>query len=103
MTPTELYILYGFLAFICLLLATLVTAVLRLSFIIGKMQGQLEGMNKLLVSLGDQINGLTERVVSLELRVSGLTDRIGSLMRHHHNDAGQVVIIPAEEVAAADN
>ena len=102
MTPAELYVLYGFLAFICLLLATLVTAVIRLSFVIGKLQGQLEGMNKLLVSLGDQINGLAERVGSLELRVSGLTDRIGSLMRHHHNDTGQVVIVP-EEVAAADN
>ena len=103
MIPSEIYILYGFLAFICMLLVTLVTAVLRLSYVIGKMPGQLEGMNKLLVSLGDQINGLTERVGSLELRVSGLTDRIGSLMRHHHNDAGQVVIVPAEEVAAADN
>ncbi|MYC35285.1 MAG: hypothetical protein F4X64_19240 [Chloroflexi bacterium] len=103
MTPTEIYILYGFLAFICLLLVTLVTAVLRLSFVIGKMQGQLEGMNKLLVSLANQINEVTERVGSLERQVSRLTDRIGSLMRHHHNDAGQVVIVPAEEVAAADN
>ena len=66
MTLTDIYILYGFLAFISLLLVTLVTAVLRLSFVIGKMQGQLEGMNKLLGILGDQINGLTERVSALE-------------------------------------
>lgn len=31
-----------------------------------------------------------------------LNSRIDLLMRHYHNDAGQMVIVPAEEVVAAD-
>ena len=101
MSPTELYILYAFLGFISLLLVAVVTAVVRLSFVIGKMHGQLDGINKLLVVLESQVGELTARVSALERRVIRLTDRIGSLMRHHHDDDGRVVIVP-EEAAAAD-
>ena len=109
MTPNELYILYGFLAFICLLLVTIVGILIRQSFDIGKIQGQL-------TALIGRVNGLDSRVERLEQQMANfreplgearglmrsLHDRMDQLMRHHHNDAGQVVIVPAEEVAAAD-
>lgn len=109
MTSNELYILYGFLAFICLLLVTIVGILIRQSFDIGKIQGQL-------TALIERVNGLDSRVERLEQQMANfreqlgearglmrsLHDRMDQLMRHHHNDAGQVVIVPAEEVAAVD-
>ena len=59
MTPAELYILYGFLAFIGLLLITVVGILIRQSFDIGKIHGQLEGIN-------DRLNGFGSRIERLE-------------------------------------
>ena len=114
MITPELYILYGFLAFISLLLVTLIGIQLRQSFTIGRMQGQLDGLTERLNGLAERLNGLEARIERLEDQMAslraevaeirgmllGLNSRMDLLMRHHHDEAGRVVIVPAEEVAA---
>lgn len=107
MSPTELYILYGFLAFISLLLVTIVGILVRQASEIGKINGQL-------TALIERVNGLESRIRRLEQEmanfreqlgevrgmVRGLHNRMDQLTRHHHDNAGRVVIVPEEAVAA---
>ena len=113
MVTFELYILYGFLAFIGLLQVTVVVALLRLASAVGRLEGLINGLN-------DRINGLESRIERLEEQMAnfreqladfreqlaevrgmmrGLHDRMDMLTRHRHDEAGRVVITP-EEVAA---
>ena len=101
MSDIEIYILYSFLGFISLLLVTLVAAVIRLSFVIGRMDGQLTGALKRLNAVENLLHDLNGRVSALERLVGRLSDRIDSLTAHRHDDDGRVVIVP-EEVAADD-
>ena len=115
MSPTELYILYAFLGFICLLLVTIVGILIRQSFTIGSIQGQLTGLRESITDLYGRINGLESRIERLEQEMASfreqlaemrgmiraLHDRMDLLTRHHHDDDGRVVIVP-EEVPAAD-
>ena len=122
MSPTELYILYAFLGFICLLLVTIVGILIRQSFTIGSIQGQLTGLRESITGLREsitdlygRINGLESRIERLEQEMASfreqlaemrgmiraLHDRMDLLTRHHHDDEGRVVIVP-EEVPAAD-
>ena len=98
MTPNELYILYGFLAFICLLLVTLIGIQLRQSRDIGELKSLIPRVER----IEEQMGNLREQLGEARGMLINLNSRIDLLMRHHHNDAGQVVIVPAEEVAAAD-
>ncbi len=136
MTATELYILYGFLGFMSLMLVTMLGFMIWLAISVGRLQGQFSGlteqMREMNGNLNERINGLAEqmremnsnltaRIERLEQQMAdfreqlagfreqlaevrgmmrALHDRMDLLMRHHHNDVGQVVIVPAEEVAA---
>ena len=106
MVTSELYILYGFLAFISLLLITVIGVLIRQSFAIGRIEGQLtaltgrvERLEQEMMNFREQLADFREQLAEVRGMVRGLHDQMNLLMRHHHDDAGRVVIIP-EEVAA---
>ena len=79
MSDIEIYILYSFLGFISLLLVTLVVAVLRLSFVIGDMQGQIRGLSDRIGDLNGRIDDLNGRIDDLNRRIDDLNRRIDAL------------------------
>ena len=113
MVTAELYILYGFLAFMSLLLIAILGMLYRQGRAIGRLEGQFEGLNGRINSLNERINGIEARIDRLEEQMANLREqvaeirgllvslheRVDLLMRHRHDDAGRVVITP-EEVAA---
>ena len=96
MVASELYILYGFLAFIGLLQVTIVVALMRQSRDIG----QLKSMIPRIERLEEQMGTVREQLAEVRGLVLAMHERMDFLMRHHHDDAGRVVIVPAEETAA---
>ncbi len=110
MVTPELYILYGFLAFISLLLVAVLGFLIRIAFSVGKLQGQYnslsEQMREMNVALTARIDRLEEQMGNFREQLAevrglmrALHDRMDLLTRHRHDDAGRVVITP-EEVAA---
>lgn len=95
MVTAELYILYGFLAFICLLLVTLIGILLRQSRDIGELKSMIPRVER----LEEQIGTVREQLAEVRGLMVALHERMDLLMRHRHDDAGRVVITP-EEVAA---
>ena len=67
------YILYAFMAFQSLLLLALLGAVLRLMFLVGRIQGDINGTRE---SLQAQINGLREAIAALTVRVERLEEQV---------------------------
>ena len=100
MVASELYILYGFLAFIGLLQVTIVVALIRLSHSMGRMEGQLNSLTARVEHLEEQMGTVREQLGEVRGLVLAMHERMDLLMRHHHDNAGRVVIVPAEEVAA---
>ena len=98
MVTAELYILYGFLAFICLLQVAIVVILVRQSAAIGRLEGLIPRVEKLEQDVGN----LREQVAELKGILLGMNDRIDLLMRHRHDGAGRVVIVPEEAGVAAD-
>ena len=103
---TEFYILYGFLAFMSVILAALTVAVIRLSFVVGRQNGQLTGLNervgRLEVKFDENtkaIGDLNERVAEIRTLIFGINDRINLLMRHRHDNLGRVYLVPEEAPA----
>ena len=115
MSPSALYILYAFLGFICLLLVTVIGILIRQSFAIGSIQGQLNGLatridrleqemaefREQLADFLEQLANFREQLAEMRGMTRALNDRMDLLTRHHHDGDGRVVIIP-EEVPAAD-
>ena len=106
MVASELYILYGFLAFISLMLVTLVGFQIRQSFTMGRIVGELrtltarvERLEDQMVNFREQLADFREQLAEVRGMMRGLHDRMDLLTRHRHDDAGRVVITP-EEVAA---
>ena len=103
---TEFYILYGFLAFMSVILAALTVAVIRLSFVVGRQNGQLTSLNervgRLEVKVDENtkaISDLNERVAEIRTLIFGINDRINLLMRHRHDGVGRVYLVPEETPA----
>ena len=107
---TEFYILYGFLAFMSVILAALTVAVIRLSFVVGRQNGQLTSLNErvgrlevkveaLAESTQRQIGDLNERVTEIRTLIFGINERINLLMRHRHDGVGRVYLVPEETPA----
>ena len=103
---TEFYILYGFLAFMSVILAALTVAVIRLSFVVGRQNGQLTGLTervgRIEVKVDENtkaISDLNERVAEIRTLIFGINERINLLMRHRHDGVGRVYIIPEETPA----
>ena len=106
MVASELYILYGFLAFISVLLVTLVGFQIRQSFTMGRIVGELrtltvrvERLEEQMVNFLEQLADFREQIAEVRGMMRALHDRMDLLTRHRHDDAGRVVITP-EEVAA---
>ncbi len=106
MVASEPYILYGFLAFISLLLVTLVGFQIRQSFTMGRIVGELrtlsarvERLEEQMVNFREQLADFREQLAEVRGMMRALHDRMDLLTRHRHDDAGRVVITP-EEVAA---
>ena len=95
MVTAELYILYGFLAFICLLLIVILGVLYRLSRDIGELKSMIPRIER----LEAQIGTVREQLAEVRGLMVAMHERMNLLMRHHHDDAGRVVITP-EEVAA---
>ena len=103
---TEFYILYGFLAFMSVMLAALTVAVIRLSFVVGRQNGQLTSLNervgRIEVKVDENtkaIGDLNERVAEIRTLIFGINDRINLLMRHRHDNLGRVYLVPEETPA----
>ena len=96
MITAELYILYGFLAFISLLLIAILGALYRQSRDIGELKSIIPRVGR----LEDQMGTVREQLAEVRGLLVGMHERMDLLMRHHHDDAGRVIIVPAEEVAA---
>ena len=106
MTAGEDYILYAFLAFISLLLVTILGVLYRQSRDIGELKGQFNSLNARMDRFEtrmdrfeQQLSTLGEQVAEIRGMMISLHERMDLLMRHRHDDAGRVVITP-EEVAA---
>lgn len=95
MITSELYILYGFLGFISLLLVAILGALYRQSRDIGELKSMIPRLER----LEEQIGTVREQLAEVRGLMVALHERMDLLMRHHHDDAGRVVITP-EEVAA---
>ena len=116
LTPADYYLL-GLLSFIALLLIAILGVLYRQGRAIGRLEGQINGLNQRIDGLNERIDGvetsLTARIERLEEQMANLREqvaeirgllvslheRVDLLMRHRHDDAGRVVITP-EEVAA---
>ncbi len=112
MTPADYYLL-GLLSFIALLLIAILGILYRQGRAIGRLEGQFDGLNERINGLNERINSLAARIERVEEQMAALRaemgevrgllvslhERVDLLMRHHHDDAGRVVIIP-EEIAA---
>ena len=107
---TEFYILYGFLGFMSVILVALTVAVIRLSFVVGRLDGQLTGLTERVGRLEVKVDALAEstqrqigdidaRVTEIRTLIFGINDRINSLMRHRHDGVGREYIIPEETPA----
>ena len=106
MTAGEDYILYAFLAFISLLLVTILGVLYRQSRDIGELKGLFDGLSTRMDRFEtrmdrfeQQLSTLGEQVAEIRGMMLSLHERMDLLMRHRHDDAGRVVITP-EEVAA---
>ena len=96
MITAELYILYGFLAFISLLLVAILGALYRQSRDIGELKSIIPRVGR----LEEQMGTVREQLAEVRGLVVAMHERMDLLMRHHHDDAGRAIIVPAEEVAA---
>lgn len=99
MITSELYILYGFLAFISLLLIAILGVLYRQGRSIGRIEGEIRTLTSRVERLEDQIGTVREQLAEVRGLMVALHERMDLLMRHRHDDTGRVVITP-EEVAA---
>ena len=105
-TAGEDYILYAFLAFMSLVLVTILGVLYRQSRDIGELKGLFDGLSTRMDRFDarmdrfeQQLAALSEQVAEIRGMMISLHERMDLLMRHRHDDAGRVVITP-EEVAA---
>ena len=120
-TSANPYILYGFLAFMSLILSIVAGGLIRLFFIVGKQNGQLNSLEARVGRIEDKVdeNGkaiadvrleiaassentqrqiatLSERIIEVRTLIFGINERINLLMRHRHDSMGQMYIVPEE-------
>ena len=102
MISADLYILYGFLGFICLLQVAIIVILVRQSGAIGRLEGlipRVERLEREMAELREQVGSHREQVAEVKGILMGVKDRVDLLMGHRHDGVGRVAIIP-EEMAA---
>ena len=122
---TEFYILYGFLAFMSVIVSIAVGYLIRLFFVVGNQNGQLTSLvaqvgrlegkvDENSKAIADvrleiaassentqrQIATLSERVTEVRTIIFGINERINFLMRHRHDSMGQMYVVPEETPSA---
>ena len=125
------YILYSILGFIALMGTVMMGALLRLMFLVGRMDGRLTGLESAVADLRqdnanlrqemtnlrqemtnlrqeldrvwEQLAHLREQVAENRGLLRSLHERIDLVMRHRHDaDTGSVVLTPTEPQPVAD-
>ncbi|CAI8030627.1 hypothetical protein GBAR_LOCUS17357 [Geodia barretti] len=105
-------ILFAIMGFQGLLVVTMLVAVLRLSSVVGRLEGRIDGIWEELrnirqeVAGREQVAGLREQVAGLREQVAenrgllrALHERVDLVLRHRHDDqSGAVMLTPAEPV-----
>ncbi len=62
MITSDLYILYGFLAFISLLLVAVLGFLIRIAFAVGRLQGQYNGLSEQMREMNASLNARIDRL-----------------------------------------
>ena len=106
-------ILFAIMGFQGLLVVTMLVAVLRLSSVVGRLEGRIDGIWEELRNIRQEVAGLREQVAGLREQVAGLREQVGEVrgllralhervdlvLRHRHDDqSGAVMLTPAEPV-----
>ena len=87
MVTAELYILYGFLAFICLLQVAIVVILVRQSAAIGRLEGLIPRVEKLELDVGNLRDQMNEQIGSLREQMN---EQIGSLREQMNEQIGNL-------------
>ena len=94
------YILYGFLAFIGLLLIAMFVVLIRLTKENGEIKGELRGINKQLDDLATRVARLEQTVMTLVGEIGEIKGRLNLMLIHHHEpETGQVILTPEQTTA----
>ena len=103
------YILYAFMAFQSLLLLALLGAVLRLMLLVGRIQGDINGLREAIAALTVRVERLEDQVIDLRTQIADLREQLGEVrgslralhervdlvMRHRHDgQTGGVILTP---------
>ena len=99
-------ILFAIMGFQGLLVVTMLVAVLRLSSVVGRLEGRIDGIWKEMRNIRQEVAGLREQVAGLREQVAenrgllrALHERVDLVLRHCHDDqSGAVMLTPAEPV-----
>ena len=100
-------ILFAIMGFQGLLVVTMLAAVLRLSSVVGRLEGRIDGIWEELRDIRQEVAGLREQVAGLREQVArevrgllrALHERVDLVLRHRHDDqSGAVMLTPAEPV-----
>ena len=73
------YVIYAFLGAVVLLLITLIGAVLRFTYVVGKIQGQITGLEGQITGLQGQITGLQGQINGLQGQIDALREEMNRL------------------------
>ncbi len=94
------YILYGFLAFIGLLLIAMFVVLIRLTKENGEIKGELKGINKRLDELTERVAKLEQTVLTMFGEVGEIKGRLNLMLIHRHEpETGQVILTPEQTAA----
>ena len=94
------YILYGFLAFMCLLMVAMVAALWRQSRDIGEVKGRLTALERQVGALTERVAGLEQTVMTLVGEVGEIKGRLNLMLIHRHEpETGQVILTPEQTTA----
>ena len=94
------YILYGFLAFIGLLLIAMFVVLIRLTKENGEIKGELKGINKRLDELTERVAKLEQTVMTMLGEVGEIKGRLNLMLIHRHEpETGQVILTPEQTTA----
>ena len=99
-------ILFAIMGFQGLLVVTMLVAVLRLSSVVGRLEGRIDGIREEMRNIRQEVAGLRQQVAGLREQVAenrgllrALHERVDLVLRHRHDDqSGAVMLTPAEAV-----
>ncbi len=96
--------IYAFMAFMGLLQVSILGVLFRILYMMGRIQGEINGLREAIAALAVRVGRLEEQVGHLREQVAenrgllrALHERVDLVMRHRHDDrTGSVVLTPTE-------